>query len=90
MPSTTIDAGGRLLQPVQAAQQGRLARARRADDEHQLALGHHQVDALQDVKGAEMLVDAARLDDGRRGSARRPSGCGIGAVTCRRRVGVGS
>ena len=51
-------AGGRLLQPVEAAQQGRLARARRPDDEHQLALGHLEIDALQDMKGAEMLVDA--------------------------------
>ena len=54
--------GGRLLEPVEAAQQGRLARPRRADDEHQLALGQQEVDALQDMKGAEMLVEAARLD----------------------------
>src|SRR5438552_6179784 len=56
-------AGGRLLQPVEAAQQGRLARARRPDHEHQLTFGHPEIDALQDVKGAEMLVDAARVDD---------------------------
>jgi hypothetical protein len=56
-------AGRRLLQPVQTAQQRRLARARRPDHEHELALGHRQVDALQYVKGAEVLVQAARVDD---------------------------
>ena len=54
--------GRRHLEPVQAAQQRGLARARRPDDEHELALGHHQVDALQDVKRSVMLVEAARLD----------------------------
>src|SRR6266446_2787434 len=62
-------AGGRLLQPVEAAQQGRLARAGRADHEHQLALGHREIDALQDMKGAEMLVDRAGVNDGFHGSA---------------------
>ena len=33
------------------------------DDEHQLALGHLQVDALQHVQGAEMLVEAPGVDD---------------------------
>ncbi len=53
-------AGGWFLQPVEAAQQRRLARARRPDHEHQLALGHLEIDTLQDMKGAEMLVDRAR------------------------------
>jgi hypothetical protein len=51
------------LEPVEAAQQRRFTRARRPDHEHQLALGHRKVDALQDMKGAVVLVDAARLDD---------------------------
>src|ERR1700730_3266900 len=49
-------AGTGLLQPVEAAQQSRLARARRPDDKYQLALGNHEIDTLQDMKGAEMLV----------------------------------
>jgi hypothetical protein len=55
-------AGG-VLQPVQAAQQGGLARPARPDDEDQLARPHLQVDALQDMQGAEMLVDAPCLND---------------------------
>ncbi len=55
-------AGGRLLEPVEAAQQGRLARARRPDDEHQLPLRQQEINTLQDMKGAEMLVEAPRLD----------------------------
>jgi hypothetical protein len=35
-------ARGRLLEPVEAAQQRRFPRARRPDHEHQLALGHQQ------------------------------------------------
>jgi ABC-type cobalamin/Fe3+-siderophores transport system ATPase subunit len=58
-------AGGGFLQPVEAAQQGRLARARRADHEHQLAIGDVEIDALQDVQLPEVLVDAAGFDDGR-------------------------
>ena len=57
-------AGGRFLQPVEAAQQRRLARARRADHEHQLALGHFQIDPLQDMKVAEMFMNIACFDDG--------------------------
>src|SRR5260370_19803666 len=56
-------AGARFFQPVETAQQRRLAPARGPDDEHQLALGHFQVDALQDMKGAEMLVNRAGVDD---------------------------
>src|SRR5262249_57103034 len=52
-----------LLQPVETAQQGRLAGARRTDHEYELALGYPEVDALQDVQGAEILVQAARVDD---------------------------
>ena len=87
-------AGGRLLQPVEAAQQGRLARARRADHEHQLALGHLEIDALQDVKGAEMLVDAARVDDRLAVAADRPSPlrsrCASETSASRSSCGVGS
>jgi hypothetical protein len=67
-------AGGRLLQPVEAAQQRRLARARRPDHEDQLALGDPEVDPLQDVKGAEMLVEAARVD-----RQLHLSSCGVGS-----------
>jgi hypothetical protein len=51
-------AAGRLLQPVAAAQQRRLARARGADDEDQLALRHRKVDALQHLEGAEGFMQA--------------------------------
>jgi hypothetical protein len=51
-----------LFEPVEAAKQRGLARARRPDDEDELALGHHQIDALQHMQGAVMLVEAVRLD----------------------------
>src|SRR5215510_7871809 len=65
--------GRRLLQAIEAAQQGRLARARRADHEDELALGHAEVDALQHVQMAEVLVDAAGVDDGGGGHSTKPS-----------------
>src|SRR5579883_2968599 len=72
----------RLLEPVEAAQQGRLARARRADHEHHLAFGDRQVDTLQDMKGAEVLVDGPRIDDRHLGSA--PAGsAGMAAAILR-------
>ena len=72
MPSTYDRAGGRLLQAVQAAQQRGFAGAGRADDEHQFAFGDGEVDALQDVKRAEMLVERSDIDDGARGGVDVP------------------
>ena len=48
-------AGGRLDQPVDAADQGGLARAGRADQRHHLAVGHVEVDA----PSARSPVDSA-------------------------------
>ena len=45
------------LEPVDAADQGRLARARRPDDDDDLALGDLEVDVLQRLERAEPLVD---------------------------------
>ena len=58
-PSNDDRAAGRLLQPVAAAQQRALARARRPDDEHELP--------RRDGK-----VDAASAPRSRRSSCRRP------------------
>jgi hypothetical protein len=44
-----------VLQPVHAAQEGALARARGADDEDDLALGYFEVDALEGLDGAEVF-----------------------------------
>ena len=62
------------LQQVDAAQQRRLARARRADQADDLVRGHRQVDALEHLVGLEGLVqvlDHDGLGRRRRGRARR-------------------
>ena len=41
-----------------------LPAAGRADDDDDLAAAHGEVDVLQHVQGAEVLVDAAELDEG--------------------------
>jgi hypothetical protein len=51
-----------LLQPVDAADHGRLARARGPADHHLLALLDLKVDVLEDVELAEPLVDVAQDD----------------------------
>src|SRR6185503_13387175 len=56
-------ARGRFLEAVEAAQQRGLARTGRPDDEHELALGEHEIDALQDMQGAEMLVYPPRFNN---------------------------
>src|SRR5437867_634566 len=56
-------ARGRFLEAVPAAQQRRLARARRPDDEYQLARGDLEVDALQDLQLAERLVKPRDIQD---------------------------
>jgi hypothetical protein len=49
---------GCLLEPVDAAQQGRLARSGRADDAHDLATTDVEVDPSQHMVVAEGLVQA--------------------------------
>ena len=61
-PSIRIVPAGGLLEPVHAAQQRGLARARRADHADDLAGVHHEVDALQHLVVAEGLAQAAHLD----------------------------
>ena len=56
-------AGGRVLEEVEAAQEGALARAGRADEHDDLALVHLQVDALEHVVAAEVLLQFFDLDD---------------------------
>ena len=56
------------LEPVEAAQQRRLAGAGRADDADHLAAGDAQADALEHLERAERFVDVDRLDHRRRGS----------------------
>ena len=51
---------GRLLEEVDAAQEGRLAAAGAADDHHRLALADLEVHAAQDVVVAEVLLDRRR------------------------------
>jgi hypothetical protein len=52
-----------LLQPVDAADQRRLARAGGTGDHDALAARHLEVDVLQHVEVAEPLVDAGEADD---------------------------
>ena len=65
------------LEQVQAAQQGRLAGARGADDGHDLAGHDRKVDVAQDLEVAEGLAQALDADDGL-GAGGRGSGCGAG------------
>ena len=85
-PSTPDRAAGRLLEPVAAAQQRALARARRADDEDQLLRHDREIDAAQHLDVVERLAQAADVEDGvpRGGvmTARR----GARASAARRRV----
>jgi hypothetical protein len=54
--------GGGLLEPVDAAQQGRLARAGGTDHADHLAVVDVEVDALEHLVVAEALVQVADLD----------------------------
>ncbi len=56
-------AGVDLLEVVDAAQEGRLPGAGRADHADDLAAAHLEVDALQHLEPAEALVDVGRADD---------------------------
>ena len=53
-----------LLQQVDAAQQGRLARAGGADQRHRFVFADGEVDAAQDLALAKGLGDAAHLEHG--------------------------
>ena len=55
-------AGGWTLQPGDQTQQGRLATARRADDDQHLAIGERQVDAVQHIDQAEALAQATEFE----------------------------
>ena len=52
------------LEPVDRAAQRRLAGAGRADDDDDLALADGEVDVLEHVQVAEVLVDALQDDQG--------------------------
>src|SRR5918998_5565453 len=56
-------AGGRLLQEVQAPQEGGLAAPGSPDHHHRLVLPDRQPDAAEDVVATEPLLDADRLKD---------------------------
>ncbi len=59
--------GRRPVEQAHELQQGRLARARRADHGHELALLDRQLDVAQDVAGRGVAAaDAAELDDAHR------------------------
>src|SRR5690606_16245236 len=58
---------GRLLEPVDHAQRGRLAAARRPDEGYELALGHveRQVGHRRRGRAGEPLLDAVETDRSR-------------------------
>ena len=62
-PSTRMAPSLDLLEGVDAAQERRLAAARRADEADHVVLVDVQVDALQHVVGAEALVHAFDLEE---------------------------
>ena len=51
------------LEAVDGAAQGRLPRPRRSDEDDHLALADGEVDVLEDVQVAEVLVDAVHDDE---------------------------
>ena len=55
-------AAGGLFQKIHAAHRGGLARAGRPDDDQLFALGHFQVDILQNVKISEVFLHMFQLD----------------------------
>src|SRR5581483_10712872 len=70
-----------LLQMVDAADEGGLAGARRADDHHHLALFHLQRDVLENLVLAEPFADAGRLDNERRRASGLRRGAHFGSST---------
>jgi hypothetical protein len=61
-------AGGERLEARDQPQQRRLAAARRADEHGELAARDRQVDALDRLDVAELLLDALELEKGHTGS----------------------
>ena len=53
---------GNLFETGETAQQGRFAAARGAEQGDELAVLHAQIDALEDMGGAEVLVDIFKLN----------------------------
>ena len=62
LPPEEDRAGARLLHPVQAAQEGALPGARRADDRQPFPLRHRGIDAVQHGDAPKLLAQAANLD----------------------------
>ena len=62
LPVNVNMAAGGLLQKVHAAHRGGLARTGRPDDDQLFALGHFQVDILQNVKISEVFLHMFQLD----------------------------
>ena len=67
-----------VLEPVEAAQERRLAGAGRADQADDVVLLDVEVDLVQNLQCAEPLRDAAEVDEGR---------CAV-AVACSKRLGA--
>ena len=61
-PAMQDVAGGDVLQPGDHPQQGRLAAARRADEDDELAAFDLEVEVVDDVHRAEALADVAQFD----------------------------
>ena len=75
-------AGGDVLQPRDHAQQGRLAAARRADQDDELAVVDQDIDAMDDLDRSEGLSDVADRDR----SHAVPPGMLLGPLRTHRRV----
>ncbi|HOU21016.1 MAG TPA: hypothetical protein PKX16_02210 [Kiritimatiellia bacterium] len=73
-----------MLQAIDTLQQCRLARARRADDAHDFARGHFQVDTLEHLVQPESLVQVGDLDH-RTGQGRHREGAHRSCPQLRRR-----
>ena len=63
-------AGVDRLQPVDRPAQRRFARTGRTDNDHDLALVHVEIDVLEHMVGAEILVNTAHLNEGSFGNGR--------------------
>ncbi len=80
---------GRVLDEVHAAQHGRLAGARPAEDHHHLAPVHLQVDAADHLEVAEALVQAVDADHDVAAPVPRGHQCGSCGAAWRGRRGLG-
>src|SRR5690606_16033111 len=68
-----------LLETIDAADEGRFARAGGSDDHHHLALVHRQRDVLEDVELPEPLIESFDLDDPGTGRGVCPDGLAVAA-----------